>query len=350
MLIVDNASLSCGSIKELPFVLRKIGNVKKILIFTGKKVFENFRGIIIPLLESYDIDYYSDFSTNPTDTDLQKALNKLKKDYQAIIAIGGGSVIDFAKLFNFNRGKHLFLTAVPTTAGSGSEATKFAVYWVKGKKQSVEDESILPNYAIVDSQFLTSCPKYLKACSSFDAFAQAVESFWSIRSTDESRRYAKKSIYLCKENIVDFVNSNDKKSMENMSLASFLAGKAINISKTTAAHALSYVFTIRFNIPHGHAVALSFSKLFAANTNIPIGALNDKRGLDYVNEISKELKDILSKEYFDKLFEKINLETRLKKLGINNTAELVKEVNLERMANNPRIFTQKELEDLFNND
>jgi alcohol dehydrogenase class IV len=338
-----------GSIKELPALLES-KKIKKVLVFRGKSSFEKIKNTIDEMIKGCVVDYYLDFATNPIDDDLQKALRTISGNYDAIIAVGGGSVIDFAKLFNFKSGRKLFFIAIPTTAGSGSEATKFAVIWIKDKKYSIEDDTILPNYAIVDSQFLKNSPKYLKACSSFDAFAQSVESFWSVRSTPRSQEYAKEAMILCKENIVNYVLSDDEKTMDKMSQAAFLAGKAINISKTTAAHALSYVFTKEFNIPHGHAVALSFPKLFAANTDIPLLALNDKREIAYIERMKKSLKEILSYDYFVDVLAKIGLELNLKKLGISNVSDLVKKVNLERISNNPRIFTQAQLEGLFFND
>ncbi|MDR2708854.1 MAG: iron-containing alcohol dehydrogenase [Elusimicrobiota bacterium] len=340
----DNSFIGKGSINKLQEV---IANSKNILIFTGNTIFEKIKDITVPLLKGKNIDFYNDFSTNPNILELQKALNSINKNYDTIIAVGGGSVIDFAKLYKYETKSNAFFIAIPTTAGSGSQATKFAVCFVDGKKKSIESDNLLPNIAIVDPQFLKDSPRYLKACCAFDALSQSIESFWSIYSTPLSRKYALASLELCKDNIVSFVNSEDEKSAYNMALAAHLSGKAINISKTTVAHALSYVFNVKYNIAHGHAVALSFARAFEANVNIAPQDLLDKRGADFYKNISNTLKSMFNKDYFRNLFMQIGLETNLTKLGIKNISDLVKEVNLERLSNNPRKFTFKELENLF---
>ena len=103
-------------------------------------------------------------------------------DYDLFIAIGGGSVIDFAKLCKYFSKSDQTLVAIPTTAGTGSESTLFATYYENGKKASVDDSSILPNYVILDYKLLIGSPKYLKACSAIDAYCQAIESYWSLNS------------------------------------------------------------------------------------------------------------------------------------------------------------------------
>jgi alcohol dehydrogenase class IV len=341
----DNVSIGAGSINKLSKILK---NYKKILIFAGKKSFENSKDVIAGSLKCFDITIYSDFSTNPNDTDMKKAVKKLQNNkYDAIVAIGGGSVIDFAKIFKFTLKSSAFLIAVPTTAGTGSEATRFAVFYVNGKKTSVEDTSILPDYAIIDSKLLRNSPRYLRASTAFDALAQSIESFWSINSNNESMDYAMQSMQLCKDNIIDYVNSNTEISAEKMSVASYLSGKAINISKTTAPHALSYAFSIKYGIPHGHAVALSFANIFEMNINTSETNSNDKRGIEYVKSITGQLSRILNKNYFTNLFKQIGLETNVKLLNINNISEIVQEVNLDRLKNNPRKFDSTELENAF---
>jgi alcohol dehydrogenase class IV len=317
------------------------------LIFTGKKSFENIKDMILESLKCFDITVYSDFSTNPKDTDMKKAIKELQNKYDAIVAIGGGSVIDFAKVFKFTLKSSAFLIAIPTTAGTGSEATHFAVLYINGKKTSIEDASILPDYAIIDSKLLRKSPRYLRASTAFDALAQSIESFWSINSNNESMDYAMKSMQMCKDNIIEYVNLNTEISAEKMSVASYLSGKAINISKTTAPHALSYAFTIKYGIPHGHAVALSFANIFEMNINISEININDKRGIEYIKLIMGQLSHIFNKNYFINLFKQIGLETDIKLLNINNISEIVREVNLDRLKNNPRKFDITELESVF---
>ena len=99
--------------------------------------------------------------------------------------------------------------------------------------------------------------KKIKASSGFDAIAQSLESIVSKKSTNQSLIYAEKSLKLSLKNYTSFLNNPSKLNLYNMTLAANLSGKAINISKTTAPHALSYPFTSIFNISHGHAVSLT---------------------------------------------------------------------------------------------
>lgn len=337
-----------NSIQHLSNILKN-EDVKKALIFTGKKSYELIRFIIEKELVGCEITYYSDFSTNPKKEEIDYAIKYLNKDFDIIIAIGGGSVIDFAKAFRYYT-KPVKLIAIPTTCGTGSEATQFAVIYINGVKHSLDSASVLPDYAIVDSQFVENNPKYLKACTAMDAYCQAIESYWAIKSTDESRKFAQQAIKLCKDNIVTYVNSNDSKASENMALASNLAGKAINISRTTAAHALSYKITSEFGIPHGHAVALSIAGLFKLNSEISDESNNDLRGIDFVKQLVDELKQLIGNNveaYFQTLFEQIGLETDFSKLNIKEFDSIVDSVNIERLGNNPRKLSRKDLIDIL---
>ena len=253
-----------GSIENLSKILKE-EQAKNVLVFTGKKSFDNIKPIIEKELSGLNVLYYNDFSTNPKKDEVDIAIESIDKTFDIIVAVGGGSVMDFAKAFRYYLKSDKKLIAIPTTAGTGAESTQFAVIYIDGIKHSLDETSTLPDYAIVDSQFVENNPKYLKACTAMDAYCHAIESYWAVKSTKESRKYARQAIELCRDNIVQYVNSDDKIASDNMMLASHIAGKAINISRTTVAHALSYKMTSEYGIPHGHAVALSIAKLIEQN-------------------------------------------------------------------------------------
>ena len=309
------------------------------LVFTGKKSFEKIR----PIVEEYlnFPFYYNDFSTNPKLEEIEKGVETISINPKTIIAIGGGSVIDFAKVYKYKTKLNVPLIAIPTTCGTGSEATQFAVYYKEGKKQSLDSPEVLPNVAIVDSQFVENNPTYLKACTALDAYCQAIESYFACKSTEKSRQYAMEAIKLCRDNLVKYVNSNEKTYSLNMSKASNLSGKAINISRTTAAHALSYSMTSMYQIPHGHAVALSMADLFRANFNVDFKNCTDKRSADFVKEKMTDILEFLNlrdaddfKNYWLELLEKLGIEYNLSKLGVDKNF-VIKSVNIERLKNNP---------------
>ena len=327
---------------EISEILHQI-HVNSVLFFHGQQSFENHRLLFEQLLSDYSTIHYSNIKPNPKYEQIQDAIDKFKgTKFDAIIAFGGGSVIDFAKAFRFYSNIKTPLFAIPTTAGTGSEATQFAVVYINGIKNSLDDPTILPDYAILDSQFTEKAPQYIKACSAIDAYCQAMESYWSVRSTKESLKYAKQAIMLINDSIEKFVLLSDMNAAEKMMLASHLSGMAINISRTTAAHALSYTITTQYGIPHGHAVALSMPDLVHANFNVSESNCRDSRGVSFVRA---KLNDILYMigiktpdeftEYWHKLMDKLGMEWRIDKLGIRNTQNIINGVNKARLANNP---------------
>lgn len=341
-----------GAIENLSKILKN-ENSKNVLVFTGKKSYQSIKPTIEKELGKCKITYFSDFETNPREEDIKSAIEKLGTKFDTIIAVGGGSVMDFGKAYRFYTKMPVKLIAIPTTCGTGAEATNGAVIYVKGIKTSLDDKSVLPDYAIVDSQFCENNPKYLKACTTMDAYCQAIESFWAVNSTPLSRQYAKQAMELCKDNIMQYINCGDEVSTENMALASHLSGKAISISRTTASHALSYMITSEYGIPHGHAVALTIAQLIALNETVSENDCNDKRGIEFVKERIKEIKEINCPniaDYFRMLCDIIELETDLDKLGIKDIEPIIENVNTSRLKNNPKYLSEKELRMLFKKD
>ena len=210
------------------------------------------------ILEDYRVYQFCDFSINPKVEDVDRGISMFQTErFDTVLAVGGGSSIDMAKLINFLSGhpksfeNYKFkskasgdsvrpLIAIPTTSGSGSETTHFAVIYVGKEKQSVSDPCILPTVAIVDAGLTMSFPPQQTAISRMDALSQAIESLWSIYSTEESSGYAVKAIELITSNIDSAVNNPATQNRVAMAEGSHLAGKAINITKTTAAHSVSY--------------------------------------------------------------------------------------------------------------
>ncbi len=334
-----------GAVTNLSKILKE-ENVKNLLVFTGKKSFDQIKSIIEKELSGLNCHYYNNFSTNPKKDEVNNAIKQLDQNFDIIVAVGGGSVLDFAKAYRYYSKSDKKLIAIPTTAGTGAESTQFAVIYNDGIKYSIDEKSVLPDYAIADSQLVDNNPKYLKACTAMDAYCHAIESYWAVASTQESRDYAKQAIELCRDNIIKYVNSNNEISSDNMMLAAHLAGKAINISRTTAAHALSYKITSEYNIPHGHAVALSIADLLFANSKIDLNSCDlpslvetTKIRIDSILAMLEVQTPEEFKEYWFYLMKKLDLEYDLKLLGIKNRNLIINSVNLERLKNNPKNLT-----------
>ncbi len=321
----------------------KENKIRRVFLVTGGKSYSTSgaENMFHRILSSYEVDKFNDFSSNPKLEEMERGISIFKKKkYDAIVAIGGGSVIDMAKLINiFSAQKNKPLVAIPTTAGSGSEATHFAVVYANGEKYSVARDAMLPTMAIIEPKLTMSMPAYLAAVSGMDALSQAIESYWCVNATDTSKRLAGSAIQLILDNLVQSVKKLTLKSRSTMAQASHLAGKAINITKTTAPHAISYFFTSHFNIPHGHAAALTLGKIFIYNSHANRRVMTELMrllGVANANAASRKINNIM------KL---IGLETKLHKLGIsqNDINLAVKSVNVERLKNNPRKMTDRDI-------
>ncbi len=351
--------------------LKEIKESKKVLLvcdgayryLSVKKFFDSFP---VPIVK------FSDFTVNPLYEDVCKGVELFNAEgCDLIIAVGGGSTIDVAKCIklyckmdpkeNFLKQKcqdsGIPLIAVPTTAGTGSESTRFAVVYYKGEKQSVADESIIPNYAVLEADVLRSLPNYQRKCTLLDAFCQAIESWWSVNSTEESIQYSKKAISVILDNLVAYTQetseSSDEGVLNDVFEAANYAGRAINITQTTAAHAMSYKLTSLYHLPHGHAVAVCLPGLFrymAQNIDKCIDPRGEKYLADVFSEISKALgadNALTAADLFDKLL--IRLDILAPVIPERDVELLVNSVNPVRLKNNPIALSSDVLEFLYRN-
>lgn len=365
-----------GSVDRLEQILAQ-ERPTKIFLVTGKKSYlsSGAQAKLEPILSPYQLTHFSDFAQNPDIEDVRRGIDLYQREgCDLVIAVGGGSVIDLAKAVNIlavqtglpeqyllkekeieSRGK--LLVAIPTTSGSGSEATHFAVIYVKSKKYSLAHQSLLPNYVLLDPSLTLTLPKEITAVTGMDALGQAIEAYWSVNSTEESRRYSEEAIRLILPNLYVAVNQPSEEARVAMMKAANLAGKAINIAQTTVSHALSYSLTSDFGIPHGHAASLTLGQAFRYNNAVTNEDCNDRRGVDYVKRMMADLILILgcrtateARNRIKELMSSIGLETDLSRLGVKERDfnGVVNSVNLERLKNNPRSFPSLDaLKELF---
>jgi alcohol dehydrogenase class IV len=322
------------------------------------------------MLRTFDAFRFHDFELSPKYEDVQRGIALFREqNCDCVIGVGGGSVMDMAKsvaIFAYQpealndrniSKREVPLIAIPTTAGTGSESTHFAVIYIGKEKHSIAQQSMLPDYAILDPEFTLGLPPYITACTGMDALCQGIESFWSVHSTAASRVYSEKGIKLALDNIVKAVNEPDRESRENMLTASHLCGSAINLAFTTAAHAVSYPLTSYFGIAHGHAVALTLPHFILFNGGVNEETCQDSRGLPFVRDRLQELMRILgvrdTSEAAGKLLgimDAIGLAQRLSDFGIKDRdlSTIVKNgFNPNRVKNNPRTLTADGLETLL---
>lgn len=290
---------------------------------------------------------FDEFSPNPKYEEITKGIELIKrKPASIIIAAGGGSAIDVAKcikgycsLNDYN----LFFTkqpvkndieliAIPTTAGSGSEATQFAVLYYCKEKQSIDNKYILPSTTYMKPELLKTLPLYQKKSTLFDAYCHAIESCFSVECTEESREYAYKAINLITSNYKAYFLNQDDANESIMKAANF-AGMAINITRTTAGHAMAYKLTMIYGISHGHAVALCLEALWKYICD------SHHRTHNFIDELSA-----IMDEYLE-IFSEMNFDNPL--ISDDDIAILKDSVNVERMKNFPIKLSELEIEKIY---
>ena len=287
--------------------------------------------------------YFSGFTPNPDFSEVMNGISIFENEKcDFIVSFGGGSAIDVAKCINglyksdeillLDRPRAPHLT-IPTTAGTGSESTCFAVVYKNDEKFSIERTWLMPNYVILDSAFLQTLPMYHKKSSLLDAYAQAVESIWAKGATPASKSYALGALRILSEDIDSYM-ANDSNSATRILHAANLSGKAINISKTTAAHAMSYKLSAMFGLAHGHAVAVCLPHIWKhqiESGNIPI-------------ELSQAHYDVFVNLFHFLEMPHIDTDGSIDN-GIIET--LVSSVNLARLSNHPVEISECLLADIY---
>ena len=306
---------------------------------------------------------FSDFTPNPLYEQVCKGIDLYQiTKCDSILAVGGGSAIDVAKCIKLAvlakegnaalipplvstrvecDGSKIPFIAIPTTAGTGSESTHNAVMYYEGAKQTVTNDGVLPDYAILEPSVLKTLPLYQKKCTMMDALCQGIESWWSVNSTEESYGYSRKTIELIMANWRKYIFENDDEAAAQIMLAANYGGRAINITQTTAAHAMSYKITSLYTIPHGHAVAVCLPEIWEFMIHNMDKCL-DKRGEEYLNVIFNNIAHAMRASiladailFFREMMTQMNLTTPVSNDLSSDLQILTSSVNSVRLKNNP---------------
>lgn len=343
----------------------------KIMLVCGKSIkYLEVNHFLESLKNRFGIDVirFNDFHPNPDYVSVENGVKLYRSEScQAIVVVGGGSAIDVAKciklyayadtdtnmpyIFQSPPSNEIPLIVVPTTAGTGSEATRYAVIYYDGEKQSISNDSIIPDYVFFDSSVLKHLPAYQKKSTMLDALSHSIESFWSINSTEKSREYSKSAIELILEHMDGYLNNTEIGNAEMLKAAN-IAGKAINITQTTAGHAMSYKLTSMYGIAHGHACALCLSVLWPYMNN-NIDDCTDPRGKSFLADIMNQLgitmggKDSVSgADNFKLLLRSLDMPS----ISVKSEADyrlLTESVNHTRLNNNPICLNSKTIDLLY---
>jgi len=346
---------ACNHYEQLDRCLKNSGQ-KKILLVCGSSIRYFHIGRYFDTLESrlgIKVVRFGGFTPNPLYGSVAEGVRLLNREHiRLIAAVGGGSAMDVAKCIKLYADmdhsrsylqqtivpNDIRLIAVPTTAGTGSEATRYAVIYENGEKQSVSDDSCIPDAVVVDPSVLKSLPLYQKKATMMDALCHSIEACWSIHSSEESRQYSRtaiEQIVACK----DAYLKNTEQGNAGMLRAANMAGKAINLAQTTAGHAMCYRLTGLYRIAHGHAAALCVSRLFPYMIKNP-GPCAAPGGEAWLKERFAEIAGALGcktavegAERFDGILKELALG--IPKAGPDDYERLKTSVNPDRLKNNP---------------
>ena len=316
-------------------------------------------------IENMGVPYvmFSDFTPNPVYEDVCKGIDLFQiTKCDSILAVGGGSAIDVAKCIKLAvlakegndaiipplvntrvecDGSKIPFIAIPTTAGTGSESTHNAVMYYEGAKQTVTNDGILPDVAILEPSVLKTLPLYQKKCTMLDALCQGIESWWSVNSTEESYEYSRKTIELIMANWHKYIFENDDESAKHIMEAANYAGRAICITQTTAPHAFSYKITSLYKLPHGHAVAVVLPEIWEYMQG-NLDKCIDSRGQDYLADIFNQIAKAMGSEtpteaiaLFRQMMKEMNIKNPISVNIEDELKMLSTSVNLVRLKNNP---------------
>lgn len=265
-----------GVLEEAEGLLKNMGS--KAFVVTGKHVaVSSMMAKLLSLFDKIGTDYeiYDGITGEPDDIMIEKGVEFFKSSgCDFIVGIGGGSPLDSAKAIaamSVNEGSISDysgveingsippLAAIPTTAGTGSEATKFTVITdsQKGIKMLLKGDVLVPSLAIVDSQFTIGAPKLVTAATGLDALTHAIEAYTSRRAFSMTDTLAVSAVKrIMKYLPVAYNEPDNAKAREQMSIAALEAGICINNSSVTIVHGMSRPIGALFHVPHGMSNAM----------------------------------------------------------------------------------------------
>jgi phosphonate metabolism-associated iron-containing alcohol dehydrogenase len=278
----------------------------------------------------------SDVAPNPDCrllTDQCRRFASLPSMPDVIVALGGGSVIDSAKVFSaanadFSRvltfletskgGDELSaipIIAIPTTAGTGSEVTCWGTVWdeANGKKYSLARPNLYPEYAVIDPRLMLGKPKQLTISTGLDALSHALESLWNVNANPVSANHA----VFAARNIIDVLPrlAGDLGSLDlrsRMAMAALFAGLAFSNTKTAIAHSLSYPITLRHGVQHG--IACSFSLPMILRSMKTVGGLcGDSLRRIFGDDLDRGVADL------ERMLASVGVSTDVASYGVGET-------------------------------
>ena len=363
-----NVVFGCGKVKEAGEIAKPYG--KKALIVTGKSsakksgLYDKVRDS----LEAAGIEsaLFDKVSQNPlTTTAIEGAEFAKETGADMVVAIGGGSIMDCAKsiaflavndgdindyIFNKKKSeKALPLILIPTTCGTGSEGNGFAVLTnpENGDKKSLRCNAIIAKASIVDPECMMTMPKKVLASVGFDALCHSMEAYTSKISQPFTDALALYAIELIADSLVDLYNgSEDVEKWEKITIASTIGGMVINQAGVTLSHGMEHPASGLKDIVHGHGLAALTPVIIEASCKgdeYKFGRISKLLGGTDASDCAEQVKKLLAQ---------IDMTLKLSDLGLAEEdipwmAENCMKVSAAGVANNPVVFTQEEIAEIY---
>lgn len=327
----------------------------------------------------YTVRHFDGFHANPQIRDVREGV-RLAREFRpdAVVGIGGGSALDVAKAIAvlasqdadpaenlttpglLRARRQCALILLPTTSGSGSEMTTFATIYDGSGKHSLDHPQVRSDLVLIDPDLTASMPLRTAVAAGLDALCQAVESYWAVSATEESRSFAHSAmaqLFVVLESAASrgFAPAVLQRPEERgrLALAAATAGTAINITRTTAAHALSYLLTARQGLSHGAAVAVHLRWLISHHAQVtaedcrhPGGPEKVLRLIDDIQKLSHEVASLPLEDLIARLLRSGGYPADLAELALSPqewTAPLTSALTSGRAANSPRAVTEADV-------
>ena len=344
-----------GALKLLRTLVPSAGRL--LLVTTEGFTRRGLTDKVINQLGRETVEVYDQVTPNPELKDLDLATEHLRpKNFAGIIAIGGGSVLDSGKILGvtlaselitplnkvlrqglkYNWDARLPVVAIPTTSGTGSEATSFAAVWDQSthNKHSVAGENIYPAYALLDPELTMSMPPKVTLYSGLDAISHALESLWNKNCSPVTEAYAMQALSLANQALPIVLKQPNNLVQRNiMQQVGFLAGLAISQTHTAIAHAISYPLTSHYSVPHGLACSFTLPALIEWYMDTLHESIMQRvihktfkmlKSLCLEIEIKKYLPDEDIYEYLGEMFQPGRAENYIRSMTADDVKELLK--------------------------
>jgi alcohol dehydrogenase len=293
-----------------------------VLLTTDGAVTRGLAQRIVNLLPHHETNIVAGVKSNPTIRDIHLLIQQVKAHTPtAIIALGGGSVIDAAKVIAaclaapdswtlesalcngqaWHGNKIIPIIAIPTTAGTGAEVTAFATVWddLNHKKLSLAHPALFPHVALIDPNLLVGSPREVILSCGLDALSQGLEAYWNRNATPVTDEMAIRAIRLALRALPAVLQEQPSdQDFADMAQASHLAGLCISHTRTALAHAMSYPMTAHFGVPHGLACGITLPALLRFNADgfgaVKMQALVAELGIQTVSDFVIQLENLLA--------------------------------------------------------